>query len=455
MIRHKQKWSIRTRIMWRRRVAAAPALAMTVAVAMTVAILFAVASAPAAAQDADGGAEPASVAPAALNAPTLDLGPEIVVSALDNKEFLPAVAYNSKHKEYLVVWHNEWGGGYRDIYAQRVTATGELKSWFAVSAGANSRAQPSVAYDPQSDRYLVTWVYDVFGNGSDWDVWGRFIPWNGPDSSLTEFVICNWGTTQWNPDVAYAAAQKEFLVVWTNINTSVSVPAYISGRRIFAGGGFPDTKGFTIASDTARPRLRPDITYNLARNEYLVAFDDDIDIFAARIAGNGALIAGGEFKVAAWPDAENRPAAAACAAADQYLVTWQSSTVNKHDIYGYLLSGAGATQKVIHIQGTTLEETSPEVICDPTGRNYLAIWQQEYGLGASTVGWATRRIHPDGQMDGVWGYMGPGDLALPILAAGDVNLLAVWEQKRGSGVFRDIYACLIHMERLFVPVLIK
>ncbi len=340
------------------------------------------------------------------------------------------MAYNSKHKEYLVVWHNEWGGGYRDIYAQRVTATGELKSWFAVSAGANSRAQPSVAYDPQSDRYLVTWVYDVFGNGSDWDVWGRFIPWNGPDSSLTEFVIRNWGTTQWNPDVAYAAAQKEFLVVWTNINTSVSVPAYISGRRIFAGGGFPDTKGFTIASDTARPRLRPDITYNLARNEYLVAFDDDIDIFAARIAGNGALIAGGEFKVAAWPDAENRPAAAACAAADQYLVTWQSSTVNKHDIYGYLLSGAGAPQKVINIQGASLEETSPEVICDPTGQNYLVIWQQEYGLGASTVGWATRRIHPDGQMDGVWGYMGPGDLALPILAAGDVNLLAVWEQKR-------------------------
>jgi hypothetical protein len=66
-------------------------------------------------------------APASVTASS-HLGSEIVISALNNKQHLPAVAYNSKDKEYLVLWHNEWGGGGTDIYAQRVTEAGELKS---------------------------------------------------------------------------------------------------------------------------------------------------------------------------------------------------------------------------------------------------------------------------------------------------------------------------------------
>ena len=298
------------------------------------------------------------VAPAQVDAPAFDLGTEIVVSALDNKQYLPAAAYNSKHNEYLVVWHNDWGGSYRDIYAQRVTATGQKKSWFAVTAGTNSRAQPAVAYDPVHDRYLVVWAHDVAGNGSNWDIYGRFIPWDGPDNAMGEFVICDWSSSQWNPDIAYAAAQKEFLVVWTNLSFG-GVPSYISGRRVFAGGGFPDTKGFTIASDATDVRLRPDVTYNLARNEYFVAFDDDKDVFGARLAGNGALLAGGEFKIAGWPDQENLPAVSACAGVDQYLVVWQSKTADLHEIYGYLLAGDGATQKVFRVHGSPLEEDEP------------------------------------------------------------------------------------------------
>ncbi|MEZ4556352.1 MAG: hypothetical protein R2854_07880, partial [Caldilineaceae bacterium] len=84
------------------------------------------------------------------------LGGEIVVSALDNDQLWPAVAYNPQHREYLVVWQNNWSGN-RDIYAQRVDAQGDLLSWFAVTTGTHDRAQPAVAYDPVNQRYLVTW----------------------------------------------------------------------------------------------------------------------------------------------------------------------------------------------------------------------------------------------------------------------------------------------------------
>lgn len=411
----------------------------------------ALAATPAAAQEQPA---PANATPAALDAPALDMGAEIEVSALDNEQYMPAAAYNSKHNEYLVVWHNSWGGGYRDIYAQRVSAGGELKSWFAVTAGTNSRAQPAVAYDPVRDRYLVVWAYDVNGNGSNWDIYGRFIPWNGPDNAMGEFVICDWSSSQMYPDIAYAAAQKEFLVVWTNLKFG-AVPAYVSARRVFGGGGFPNTKGFTVASDPTDVRIRPDVTYNLARNEYFVAFDNDVDIFGARLTGTGALLAGGEFKIAGWPDQENVPSVAACAGVDQYLVVWQSLTASKHEVYGYLLAGDGAKQKVFRVHGSPLEEENPEIVCDATGRNYLVLWEQEVGLGGVTQGWGLRRVHPNGSMEGVQGFIGDADLSGPALTAGRMNSLVMWEQARSSSAFQDIHACLLHMERLFLPQLVK
>lgn len=126
--------------------------------------------------------------------PDLHLGTDLEISALDNEQLLPAVAYNSHRQEFLVVWQNNWAGN-RDIYAQRVSATGTLLSWFAVTAGANDRAQPAVTYDPVNDRYLVVWIYDDLGNGADWDVYGRFIPALGPDPGLGEFVLDVAGLT--------------------------------------------------------------------------------------------------------------------------------------------------------------------------------------------------------------------------------------------------------------------
>ena len=139
------------------------------------------------------------------------LSGEIVVSAVDNEEYLPAVAYNWKHHEYLVVWHTRWTVGSRDIRAARISEQGQVLSSFVVYEH-NSRdsAQPTVAYDPVNDRYLVAWVYDAFGNGSDWDVYGRLIPWEGPVAGLQAFPICTFASHQWNPRVAYGRAVENF-----------------------------------------------------------------------------------------------------------------------------------------------------------------------------------------------------------------------------------------------------
>jgi len=98
---------------------------------------------------ANGLARPVSekASPATLLSPIL--GSFINIWTTDSVDNLaPAVAYNSNHDEYLVVWYNDQGGGTWDIYAQRVDGDGTLLSWFTVATNAGKKNwQPDVAYN--------------------------------------------------------------------------------------------------------------------------------------------------------------------------------------------------------------------------------------------------------------------------------------------------------------------
>jgi hypothetical protein len=380
------------------------------------------------------------------------IGAEIAISERESAEYAPAIAYNSIHDEYLVVWENLWPGGSHDVYAQRVSASGELLSWFVVASSANDQMEPSVAYDPVRDRYLVTWSYDYWGNGSDWDIVGRFIPWSGPSASLNDFLICSWTSGQAHSAVVYAAATQEFLVVWKN-NLSAGVPPYISARRVFAdGSGFPLGDGFTVWSGTEFADY-PDVAYNLARNEYLVTWDVErgesgLDIDAVRLSDTGGALGSGPFTVAGWTADEQRPAIAACAAADQYLVAWQSdqSTGGADEaIYARYLAGDGALGTVNLIDDTTAMEVEVDVACTHPGTQYFLAWQTMYAGGMYGI-WG-RAAFPDGSLGDSAVVVQPGPThhrQYPALAGGQTLFLAAWEHQRTSDWNFDIHGRLVH-----------
>ena len=388
------------------------------------------------------------------------LGSEIVISAENNVQHLPAVAYNSKHHEYLVVWHNEWSGGRTDIYAQRVTEAGEVKSWFAVTADPHKdRAQPAVAYDPVNDRYLVVWTYDYSGNGTDWDVYGRFIPWDGPDASKTEFPICDFFTTQQHPKVAYARAQEEFLVAWWTDH--LLVPDYVSAKRVPADGSpiNPSSADVTISHGTDR-RVYPDVAYNLARNEYLVTYHDDHgDIYGTRLKGNAGVQGVGEFAIAKWSDWETNPAVAACDQADQYLVVWQSlQSPGDYDIFGRFIKGDGTLDSVHHFPGTSVAEQRPAIACNAAGQHYLVVWEQQYSSLTGPFGIWGAEMSPDTTMGAGFGIAAPtggvaAEFTNPAVAGGGANYLVVWEHDRAGTSYQDIHGRLFSLNALFLPTM--
>ncbi|NUQ38834.1 MAG: hypothetical protein HUU23_13770 [Caldilineales bacterium] len=412
-----------------------------------------------------GGAAPAQASPNAganpRTAMNMPVGPgDIVISALNNEQYLPAVAYNSVHHEYLVVWHNKWGAGNRDIYAQRISDSGEVQNWIVVAAGGHDRAQPSVAYDPVRDRYLVVWIYDAAGNGSNYDVYGRFLPWNGPNASWTEFKIVDWASNQFNPRVVFAGTQQEFLVVWTNDTGASPVPDYISGRRIFAdGSGFP-TGGFAIASHLSENRVNAAVAYNHARNEYLVTYDNGLDIFGVRLRGDGVALGGGEFGIAGWPSAERYASVAACARLDQYLVVWQSlENGNDENIYGRYVHGNGAPEQAWFVGGTQIpgiKDLNPAVACNVQGDTYAIVWQFQYSNTTGPYGVWGRNVYANKQPGPPFTVSGAiaGETTgrtRPAIAGGRIHFLAAWEAERWGTAWQDIRGRLIAQRVLFLP----
>jgi hypothetical protein len=394
------------------------------------------------------------------------LGNEIVVSAIDNVKHLPSVAFNSKHNEYLIVWNAEWTIGTRDIRAQRVSAAGKkIGSEFTVYENpTRDSAQPSVAYEPVNDRYLVTFIYDTFGDGSDWDLYGRLIPWNGPSAGLNAFPIITWTTSQWNPRVVYAGTQKEFLVVWNNTYTTGPLPAYVSGKRIRPDGSFPSAGSDLTLSDPSLNFVNPDVSYNLARNEYLVVWDrwtsfNNHDIWGVRLRGDAVPLGAGPFAIAGWPDSEELPAVAACNVADKYLVTWQSDVGTggtDHAIYGYFITGAGALEHVFQVDNTTSPEEEVSIACNQPGNQYLVVYQQrwtnvKYGITA-------RLVFPDHSMKPAFVVIPPGgtaDRTNPAVVGGAGGYLVAWEHERDGTSYQDIHARLVIPNKAFLPLIFR
>jgi len=275
---------------------------------------------------------------AAALAPPLGSFLDIWVDDVDN--YNPAVAYNSRHDEYLVVWENDRGAT-RDIYARRVAGNGTLKSSFTIVSNANKwNYLPDVAYNPVRDEYLVVYTYQV--NTSDYDIYARRVKWDGSWMSA-EISVNLDAAKQWYPAVAYNSQNDEYLVVYENY-WSGSLRD-IAAQRVASDGVLLSWRNIATAPNTVR-RL-PDVAYNATRNEYLIAYTyqynpTDGDIYGKVASANLGTL-GTEMYIA--DTTFNQDGVALAAGPNEYLAVWEDGPSTTHrTIFGRRVSGAGALQ---------------------------------------------------------------------------------------------------------------
>ncbi|RLE22174.1 MAG: hypothetical protein DRJ65_14450 [Acidobacteria bacterium] len=390
-----------------------------------------------------------------LGASTPAVGPEQVISAEDYDEYLPQVAYNSVHNEYLVVWHDSSPFQSRSVMGKRVAADGSTISTFTIAFEDNpprDNAQPSIAYDQANDVYLVTWTRDYHGDDSDWDIYGRIIPWDGPTGSNAAFSICSFTSKQWNPKVAFAGTEEEFMVTWWNEGSGGS-HGYISAQRV-APAGTLTGGNFTVTSSATEERVAPDIAYNQARNEYLVVYqrmdDSGGNIYGVRLTGTGSIIGGGHFGIAAWPDPETAPRVAASRVADEWAVVWQSDIPGMmKDIYTRRLwvDGTGVVQfaSPVLVDSTSIDERNPDIAAYSERTEYLISWELQYSNSSGPFGIFARTLStanvlgPNVDIRGIWA----GETATcskPAVAASPNGWFVTWEHNRdGIPSYQDIH----------------
>jgi hypothetical protein len=400
------------------------------------------------------------------------LGPRVSISATDDRETLPDIAYNSVRNEYLVVWnYSPSGTSGEDIYAARISSQGEVLLSFAVAFGINAQTDPVVAFDPDQDRYLVVWEYDKNGDGSDIDLMGRFIPGYGPDPAQTEFAINDDPLDQQDPDVVYNThpAWAEFMVV---LNDRQPGPYWaITGVRASTlPDGSPVTTQITVADHGPDDRWSPAVAYNLSRNEYLVTYNHQetatTGIYATRLEANGSALDdgdgdpadGGEFAVAAGSDHEVDSEVLACPGHNQYLALWHISQSGHFDIFGSFVNGTGTPQPSFQVTNIPTNERLPRLACQADGSHMMAVWEQQYSNTLGPYGIWGRLIYPDGRMGPqttIEGGITDAERWWPAVAGGHSEYFVVWSHQRYNSAILDIYGRAFSAFANFLPLITR
>ena len=138
----------------------------------------------------------------------------------------PAVAYNTRRDEYLVVWeetHESVGAPssliYTAIYGFRIDRHGSpIGSAFPIiSANPQDAARPALAYSSIQDKFLVVFEYNSGAQSGppQWDIRGRIVNGDGSvDASVVNVPETSSSNDELRPAIAYNSQDDEFLVAY-------------------------------------------------------------------------------------------------------------------------------------------------------------------------------------------------------------------------------------------------
>jgi len=320
-------------------------------------------------------------------------GPWFVICNALNIQSSPSVAYDTVNQRYLVVWHETDSSNYSNIYGQLVNADGTLYKTvsefnFWISTAPNHQLNPSVAYDPANQRYLVAW--QDYRNGWSF-IYGQLVNADGTlynTDSNTNFVISNGAQVQNYPSVAYDPLNQRFLVVWHEESGSFT---NIWGQLVNANGTLYSTASDVnfVISNATNNQGNPSAAYDPVNQRFLVVWSDHrggtYDIYGQLVNAAGTLYstaASTNFVISNATYDQYLPSVAFDTANQRFLVVWQDYRINSisTDIYGQLVNAVGtlydtASNVNFVISNPANYQYYPSVAYNSTCGNFLTAYE--------------------------------------------------------------------------------
>ncbi len=409
------------------------------------------------------GAENKNVDPAGPVAYFTTFGPlaaDLPVATTTLSEDRPAIAYNSTANEYLVVFEHQTTASNSDIYGQRVGVSGALiGAAFVIANNSHNERHPRLAYNSNSNNYLVIYEYDASGNGTNYDLRAQTVSATGSVGSVV--TVANLARQDLSPEIALGSTSHEYLVAYETDGdgdgkTDLGV-LHLSATGSVLGSVYLRIQSNSVYVNATNPHL----AYNSTANEFMFAFEVDaanngsnIEIWETRITPALTLVDGMLYYVAHGAGNDRNPFLTYDSTHNEYLAVWESDSQGtgiNFDIDSTKLTAAGGSSGLlIGLSGSSVQH-NPRAVYNKNLDDFVVAWE----LGGTTTKIQARRIHftvGTLSMQAVVDVStGTTSRVRPDIGTSPQNntFLVTWEEDAGSGNF-DIRSRVLGT---FVPTL--
>jgi hypothetical protein len=363
------------------------------------------------------------------------VGTNFVVRTDANQRTAFDIVNHAGTNEYLITWRDLYFGE-GDIMGQRVMSSRTLvSSVLMICPVRKGQEMPAIAYNTPSDQYVVVW--SDFRSGQDYDIYGRVLSGSG---ALVggEIAIATDGKLNEDPSIAYNPQRNEYLVVWETIRDFTNRGFDIYAQRLSAAGLLLGGPVLVSSASGDHSEGFPRVTFDDVTNEYAVAWHvvagASWDIRVQRVLGTGAL-AGAALKLVA-PGNQEFPHIVYNPPQNEYMTTWPEDE-GDNGLRGQRITGAGVTATApITFLGAGVVTHGHDIAANAGSGGYLLVW----GDGAFDI--IGRYLDATGAALGAdFNITTSGGDVLPMVAynrrAGEY--LVVW-QRNVTGMGWDLYA---------------
>jgi hypothetical protein len=264
----------------------------------------------------------------------------------------------------IVTW-NDNRGGYYDIYAQRVNASGAAQwaaNGVAICTAPQNQGYPTIAADGAGGA-IIAW-YD-FRNGDN-DVYAQRVNASGVVQWAANGVpLCTATAYQNSPKIISDGAGGA-IVAWYDYRSGSSYDIY--AQRVNASGAIQWMANGVALCTAIGDQDYPVITSDGAGGAIVAWWDYRREVFAQRVNASGAVqwAAGGVALCAATADQES-PAITSDGAGGA-IVTWSDyHNASSYDIYVQRLNASGAiqwTMNGVSLCAARWDQEAPQIATD-------------------------------------------------------------------------------------------
>ena len=341
----------------------------------------------------------------------------------------------------IAAWTDYRNGSNFDIYAQRISYTGEMlwtANGVAVCTAAQSQQLSQIVSDGAGGA-IVVWRDQRSGSS---DIYAQRISSSGTAMWTANGVaVCTAIYGQENHAVASDGAGGA-IVAWEDWRADGNIYAQ---RVSAAGATLWDANGIVVCN-SPQTQYDPHITTDGEGGAIVAWFDDNggglMDIYAQRISASGIPLWDSNGTIVCANSATQYLALPVTDGVGGAIIVWVDRRDSKTTCYAQRMTPGGVprwTVDGVPISGANYNNVSPRVIPDGTGGAFVSLMNEQY---IGTVNLYAQRVDSTGIVH--WGSAGvtvrlntvyPGESAL--VADGTGGLCLVWGDVRDGS---DIYA---------------